>query len=47
LSVRLSNQRNPKPNIHQTTRHGLHYPYPKAIAKEQKDVADVAGDMMN
>jgi len=28
-------------------RHGLHYPYPKAIAKEQKDVAAVAPDMMN
>ena len=28
-------------------RHGLHYPYPAAIAKEQKDVAAVAGDMMS
>jgi hypothetical protein len=47
LSARFSNQRTRKPNIRQPHHLGLHYPYPKAIAKEQKDVADVAGNMMN
>jgi len=46
LFARFSNRRTRKLNIRRT-RHGLHYPYPKAIAKEQKDVADVARDMMN
>jgi len=47
LSARLSILRSRPLNIRQLRHHGLHYPYPKAIAKEQKDVAAVARDMMD